>query len=289
MQDFPQDRLMFVNSDPPLPDSAVLQAPHRSVNRAQNVLVLDVFFAGHMLLDAQVNGRCHAQMLVDTGAGNTVLSAPIAAEGGVELSNTNAVARVMNMSIPCTLAQAKRLEIGQLQAHNVPVVVWRKDVVFRVAGLPVWTVEGLLGMDLLRHFTVVLDYRQGQVELHKQSYPSGGLAQAPLVVTGEASPDLMQWRAVLPCQLGGTEVQAMLDSGQSIPLAIPRRQWDQMGLGILPIRMVDLKAGNILLRNVLATRTDRYDRSILGPSAFFANGYRRLIMDFPAGRLSVEK
>lgn len=289
-RDFPQDRLQFARSIPPPEDPLQIEAPDQTSARCDSANnTAGAVFPGHMFVDVAINGRRTARMLVDTGAGNTVVGPQIAADGDVALSSVQGTAYIMKMQIPITVAQAQSLQVGKARATNVPMIVWRKDVVFNFAGIPVWSMDGLLGMDFLQHFAVVLDYRRSQVDLLRQPYAAGDAPRAALTVTNDESAGLAQYRPVMAASINGQTVSSLLDSGQSVPLVIPRQTWDALNLGALPMRMVDFQAGDIVLKGVLARRTDRYEHVIVGPSAFFGSGYKRLIMDFPAQKLYVEK
>ena len=95
---------------------------------------------------------------LDTGASTTMIPPEVATDLGYDPSNPNE-----RMITASGIVSAKRITVRQLTA--IGETVENIDVVCR--DLPEGSIiEGLLGLDFLRHFDVNISFSTGTIEIH---------------------------------------------------------------------------------------------------------------------------
>ena len=105
----------------------------------------------HRIVEARLNGETKAmRLMVDTGASQVVLSAPLVRSMGLELGQMIPTkVRLADGKLRDGLAVSiRRMEVGGEVVFNVPAVL--------MAQAPSEHFDGLLGMSFLRHFIVTL-------------------------------------------------------------------------------------------------------------------------------------
>ncbi len=125
---------------------------------------------GTPIVRVQVNGHTHYFWL-DTGATMSLLATDVAAESGVEplTADTLAIAAAQGR-IAARPAIAKEIRIGKVTIRNLPVALLDPSALRldkRVAGgriMPV-KLDGVIGSDVLRRLSVVLDMGAGTISL----------------------------------------------------------------------------------------------------------------------------
>ena len=114
-----------------------------------------------MLVEATVNGR-HANLIVDTGADQTVVSPELAGLSQVDLVTAKFASRGPGLSSEA-VEQDADLKLTSDRRFRLPVLVMRLENVSRIYGIKV---DGLIGQDVLsRYGTVAIDYRNKQIRL----------------------------------------------------------------------------------------------------------------------------
>ena len=106
---------------------------------------------GSLLVDALINGRLTARLIVDTGASLTAISSRLAERLGVDFSGPgrNAVliqadgSRIVGKAVVLDSIQVGQSTVERVQVVILPSVGSQED--------------GLLGMTFLREFTVQID------------------------------------------------------------------------------------------------------------------------------------
>ncbi len=115
------------------------------------------------VVTAQVNG-CDANLVLDTGAGDTVLDSHFAIDAGVRLGGREQRSFAGGMPALVTYAHVEELELKDLAVRHIPVQVvdlshnfsdWFPDLV----------IHGILGSGLFSRFRTTLDYRTGALSL----------------------------------------------------------------------------------------------------------------------------
>ena len=117
----------------------------------------------HIIVDARINGGPTVKLILDTGAGSTLISPRALAASGVSLTRgvragkTRGVAK--DVEVDVTQVAVDSLEVGGARVGRMVVSSYDMD-----AG----DVEGLLGQDFLGHFNVTIDSNAGVVKLVKK-------------------------------------------------------------------------------------------------------------------------
>jgi hypothetical protein len=114
----------------------------------------------HILVDARVNSATSARLILDTGAGGTMISPRVLAAAGVSLTRGTATGRTRGLAkdaeVDVTQVVVDSLEVGEARVGRLVVSAY--DM-----GMP--DVDGLLGQDFLAGFNVSIDPAQGIVRL----------------------------------------------------------------------------------------------------------------------------
>ena len=175
----------------------------------------------HIWLHAVLNHREQVTLLLDTGTAHTLITPDTAKRLGLSptAETPKQALRVLGghqVEVPLILLAS--VAVGQTAVRNVPVGV--------VASFPdVLLVDGLLGADVLRHFTLTLDYAASRLTLVPQGLqpPSPAtLAAARGVVHGPIPLRLGPPHVLVRAVLHGQEpVSLLLDTGASHTLLTP--------------------------------------------------------------------
>lgn len=112
---------------------------------------------GHVVINARINGQL-IRLAVDSGAQRTFISNRIAKAIGLKkLAQVRAI-NYEGQSVPASMSLADSLIMNGLSIYNLPV---------STASLPLPGIDGLLGWDVLRQFTLIIDYPNRQLSLQK--------------------------------------------------------------------------------------------------------------------------
>lgn len=114
----------------------------------------------HIVVDARVNGSTSAKMILDTGAGHTLLSPRVLAAAGVSLTRGTIAARTRGVAsgtdVDIQMVSIESLSVGDANAGRMLVSAYEMH-------MP--DVDGLLGQDFLARFNVQIDPASGTVRL----------------------------------------------------------------------------------------------------------------------------
>ncbi|MBM3220361.1 MAG: DUF4124 domain-containing protein [Candidatus Rokubacteria bacterium] len=117
----------------------------------------------HIIVDARINGGPTVKLILDTGAGATLISPRALAASGVSLTRGTRAARTRGVAkdveVDVVQVAVDSLEVGGARVGRMLVSSYDMD-----AG----EVEGLLGQDFLGHFNVTIDSNEGIVKLVKK-------------------------------------------------------------------------------------------------------------------------
>jgi predicted aspartyl protease len=114
----------------------------------------------HIVVDARVNGSTSARLILDTGAGNTLISPRVLDAAGVSLTRGTATGRTRGLAkdaeVEVTQVVVNSLEVGEARVGRMLVSAYDMGMA---------DVDGLLGQDFLARFNVSIDPAQGIVKL----------------------------------------------------------------------------------------------------------------------------
>ena len=129
---------------------------------ADSILVPFYFYGGHMIIDAEVNGKSKVSFILDSGAGSNVIDKTYAAE--LELKNTGEIsAKGIAGYGTATFAEIDSLVVGSIRLLDQVVgIIDLAGIGLRYEG----KLGGILGYDLLSKFPMRVDYAAGRLIFH---------------------------------------------------------------------------------------------------------------------------
>jgi hypothetical protein len=114
----------------------------------------------HIIVDARVNGTASAKLILDTGAGKTLLSPRVLAAAGVSLTRGTIPVRARGIAsgtdVDVQLVMVDSLSVGEARVGRMVVSAYEMNM---------RDVDGLLGQDFLSRFRVTIDSSRGVVVL----------------------------------------------------------------------------------------------------------------------------
>jgi hypothetical protein len=119
------------------------------------------------LVSAVVNGSAQGSFLVDTGAGDVLLDEAFARNAGVVLGGRETGQFAGGRHGSVRHGRADTLQMGELELADLPLEVL--DLSTQLAGFyQSHEVAGIIGLELLSRFNVVLDYPGGALHLQRR-------------------------------------------------------------------------------------------------------------------------
>lgn len=123
---------------------------------------------GTPMVEVEVNGL-RKWFWLDTGAGLTVLTEPVARAAGVPFlgADTTTADTATRHKIRVRPAMVAELRIGTVRFDNLPaIVVGARDLELRgIDRLPPVKIEGIVGWKVIRRMVLALDYRSKRVRI----------------------------------------------------------------------------------------------------------------------------
>ena len=104
-----------------------------------------------------INGKGPHTFVLDTGAGNSVITPELAESLGIKAQQVPGIARGIGGDVQLQLAPIENLSIGSAQIMNTQLVVLDLS---RVSPRGKLIKNGIIGYDFLRNFESVIDYPQ---------------------------------------------------------------------------------------------------------------------------------
>lgn len=260
------------------------------------------FLPGTFLVNVEVNSR-KVSLVIDTGSGFTVLSPQAALGAKVTLKETDKVGKAIHWGkeVPIYSGRIRELRIEGLVARNVPIGVLGLQPTLKLLSLPVYHLDGFLGIDLLKHLAIDLDlqkgiitFSRGPLPMEAKVVPSASLQLQEI----EQQIDEQRGVRVVPIVEGVIDdrgpFQFFIDTGTSAPALVGEEVWQALGLGEdKKVTLEGVQLGTVSLEKVPAVKGSGAefwkDVILLGNNIFLANGYKHLTLDFLAGKLYAER
>ncbi len=147
---------------------------------------------GTVIVEGMINNCRRVSMMIDTGAGCSVLSAHLAKELRLRIVLESTPVSAAERVIRCPLVAIPSIRLGAIsRALSCPA-----------ADLPVPDVDMLVGRDVLRNMTITVDYKARVLHLGKG---------APLAQSVTFDPERKE--ILVPLQIGNVEIPVKVDSG----------------------------------------------------------------------------
>ena len=188
------------------------------------------------VIEVKINGR-KANMILDTGAGDTVIDTRLALDAGIRLGGQEHREFAGGMLAEVTYGHLEQLLMDDFEIHDIPVQVI--DIPKKLADwFPDLPIHGILGTGLFAHFTTTLDYSSKTLRLavpgtnNEQKQKNAIAGQSARVQTGTplwlAENQLLLTCADLPSLKQGLW---FLDSGMTGgAFAVPVTSIESLGL-----------------------------------------------------------
>jgi len=140
-----------------------------------------------LLLPAFINERGPFALVLDTGAGTTVITEELSSCIGLEATEVREAMGAAGRKIAVSLGTAERISIGDSSLENVQVGI--------VKDFPRCAGQGAIGYNFLREFILTIDYRGSTVQLasstEKRVAEGGVRERVPLRIASPARPVLL--------------------------------------------------------------------------------------------------
>lgn len=207
------------------------------------------------------------------------------------------------LRFPSFRGVADRLEVGGLVLERVPTRVVAARHRLKALGVPLFQVEGFLGISFLKRFAATWDLEHHRLYLQRypveRSGPGISLHQAEFESEGER----IRYYYVDGFIDGQGPYRTLIDTGASVPVLMVISRIAQVhGAGQEQFRVRHLQLGDIELEDLptidiqaLLGRKEFPKEAgaemeiILGTSLLRAQGFKRLTLDFLAGKLYLER
>lgn len=170
-----------------------------------------------------INGVPLTRAFVDTGAQHTLLTSAAAAAAGVELG-PDGVDLVGFSSFPARPGLVRRLRLGSVELHDVPVYVGDSPPLAQAEG------QASLGIDLLYHLRVVMDYPRQQATIAPALRDAGTREPASTRAEGDqrSSWEIPLWTFSNTClaqgrMADGSIARTLIDTGNGQGTYLSRR------------------------------------------------------------------
>ncbi|GAB3026029.1 hypothetical protein GCM10027185_26720 [Spirosoma pulveris] len=119
---------------------------------------------GHIVVTVHINGKA-VRLALDSGAQRTMISGRMARMMEIKTVAGVDVINYEEELVPATIGMADSLALNGLKINNLPVTTVQ---------LPIPGIDGLLGWDVLRQFSLLIDYPKRQLIL-RRSVPDSTL------------------------------------------------------------------------------------------------------------------
>jgi hypothetical protein len=182
------------------------------------------------VVDVTINGKGPFKMMIDTGAGATVVNDDLVKELGIPVTGKTKIGDPADpQGITADTVLIDRLDIGGVSFSKVNGVSWDRSQLRPGADAP----RGILGLPLFADRLLTLNYPERKVLVGEGALPAANGADIVTYQPGEA--DLVS----VPISVAGTTIGATLDSGASSKegLGFPMEHMDTLPLVAKPVEI----------------------------------------------------
>jgi hypothetical protein len=132
----------------------------------------------HMVLQIKINGKGPYRVIFDTGAPVTLINTKTAKESGLITKKTPQPA--FSLFGPVVQTNIQKLEIGDLKAESVPVIVMDHPTV-KVISEVLGPVEGIVGFPFFARYRMTLDYQAKELTFVPSGFVPTDILQSLLM------------------------------------------------------------------------------------------------------------
>jgi predicted aspartyl protease len=183
-------------------------APQRTVLREPVVMPIDLS-SGRPVVDVMVAGRGPFPMILDTGAGRTVLYADLAAELELEVTGKSRIGDPTNPDAhEVDVVTVPFLQVGDALFERIEAVAWELP-----PGMSLPGTRGILGIPTFADCLISIDYAKSEVRIEEGALPAAD---------GRSVLDMKDTLISVPLQVDGMTVDAHLDTGNGGEYVLPK-------------------------------------------------------------------
>ncbi|CEF40553.1 hypothetical protein ASN_1182 [Acetobacter senegalensis] len=217
---------------------------------------------GSPIVEVTLNGQ-KAAMIVDTGASVSMVSRKAAHDYKLTALSGDVSIQGVGGLVQSSLFQVPSMGLGSAKARNV-VLVDTPRVFGYINTVPV---VGLFGGDFLKAYEVVFDLPAHTINLYQTNGCSSPTPMWDGPVSSLSFQRIGRSHIEVPLELNGHKIDAVLDSGSSMTVILPRQAHhagvheEQLKTDVsFPSRGID--------RNVLQVRLHRFEQLKIGEEVF---------------------
>lgn len=280
-----QPRDAGMNAGGPAPAILQIAGDGGCTLRSSMTAIAGRFLPGTTFVDVTVNGQ-KSTLVVDTGCRTTALFPRLARRAGVPI----AAAPIGTWeksdgqgTTPVHRGLVSELAMGSFTVSNLPVMVLGRQHEVRLLGIPVYHMDGLLGIDILRNFAVTFVLTDGAVRMARTAAPTGPHARRiPFRLSKQN--DCM----IVQVTVNGQPIgECIVDTGSSSAFMLPEDAWNTLGLGAA-MAHVDVRLGDVAMEKVPATRGGIAGMGMVPMNVLATPETRTITIDFPAEQIIYE-
>jgi membrane-associated protease RseP (regulator of RpoE activity) len=157
----------------------------------------------HMAVQIKVNGKGPYRVIFDTGAPISLLSSKVAKESGLAKGGGSSFFSLGSLFGGVEPTKAKSLQVGDLEAKNVSVIIMDHPTVEVLASV-LGPIEGIVGFPFFARYRMTLDYQAKELTFVPNGYePKDVLEMMMNTVMGQGTPEP---RHLSPSGLWGIKV-----------------------------------------------------------------------------------
>jgi len=187
----------------------------------------DTLITKHIVLKIKINGKGPYRVIFDTGAPVNLINTKTAKASG--LIGKNASGSGFSLFSGPPISKIKNLELGDLKAESVPVIVMDHptvEIVSKVLG----PVEGIIGFPFFARYKMTLDYQAKKMTFVPSGFEPTDIIQALMVTL--MSGDKSEKKVLAPAGLWGLVLDKKVDDDPGIVIerVLPQSAAAQGGL-----------------------------------------------------------
>jgi hypothetical protein len=197
-------------------EGSVLSATDEKQTKLPATVPFEMLPTNHMLVKAHINGKGPYNLIFDLGAPVTLLTNRVSEAAGIVKPNAP---RSFMFGMRGE-AEILKLQIGDLTATKLPVLVLDHPVVNALEGVTGRQIDGLVGFTFFAHYRTTIDYRANQMTFQSTDYEVRDLLkELPNRLMG---PKTMRQRVIAPASLWGMQLTAATGSltSMGVPIAV---------------------------------------------------------------------
>ncbi len=177
------------------------RSPAETSRQKPVTVPFDLLSTKHIVLMVKINGKGPYRVIFDTGSPVTLINSKVGKETG--LLSKDARRPSFTLFGPAIQATMQTLEIGELTAEDVPVIIMDHPTV-EIISKKLTPVEGIIGFPFFARYTMSLDYQARQLTFVPNGFEPADTLRT--ILAGLKSAGKLQKKILVPAALWGFSV-----------------------------------------------------------------------------------